>query len=338
MFTNLDNYGGTFRKVLNKEFKNASSVSIATGYASLDIIHAYSNDFIKIAENGGLARLLLGMAFYEGLSEKKLDSLTELNKKLNFYQNGSGVFVTYSRRYHGKLYYFKSNTIENIYVGSSNFSTSGTSGNIECTLSIDNKFQKTEIISFLEDLYSFENSVTIDKANIIIPGSKKYEQKISLNNLESLNRYNPKTINTSLLPKIEFSLLRIAEKEKSNLNVYFGRGRWNRQTGKVLPRPWYEIELIANKELASNQYYPKGDFLAYTDDGYIIPMRTQGDYYKNIRSKKSLQIFGMWLKGKLQKSRALKKFTPVTLDTLEEYGNDKINFYKIEEGKYFIEF
>lgn len=88
----------------------------------------------------------------------------------------------------------------------------------------------------------------------------------------------------------------------------------------------------------SKPEYPKGDFLAYTDDGYIIPMRTQGDNYKNIRSRDSLQIFGIWLKGKLEKSGSLKRYQFVTQETLIEYGNDKIEFYKIEEGKYYIEF
>ena len=126
--------------------------------------------------------------------------------------------------------------------------------------------------------------------------------------------------------------------EKSNLNVYFGKGRLNTKTGLVKPRPWYEIELIASKDLNSQPFYPKGDFLAYTDDGYIIPMRTQGDYYKNIRSKQSLQIFGIWLKGKLERSGALKKYEPVTMDTLEEYGSDKLVFYKLDENKYYMKF
>ncbi len=61
-------------------------------------------------------------------------------------------------------------------------------------------------------------------------------------------------------------------------------------------------------------------------------------YFKNIRSKQSLQIFGIWLKGKLERSGALNKYEPVTFDTLEEYGNSKLDFYKIEEGKYFMKF
>jgi NgoFVII restriction endonuclease len=96
--------------------------------------------------------------------------------------------------------------------------------------------------------------------------------------------------------------------------------------------------LIANKDLISQTEYPKGDFIAYTDDGYVIPMRTQGDNYKNIRSKDSLQIFGMWLKGKLERSDSLKKYEPITQETLIEYGSDRLIFYKIDEGKYYLEF
>jgi len=51
-----------------------------------------------------------------------------------------------------------------------------------------------------------------------------------------------------------------------------------------------------------------------------------------------LQIFGIWLKGKLEKANCLEIYQPVTEDTLVEYGNDKIIFYKIEEGKYYLEF
>ena len=67
-------------------------------------------------------------------------------------------------------------------------------------------------------------------------------------------------------------------------------------------------------------------------------MRTQGDNNKNIRSKDSLQIFGIWLKGKLERSGCLKRYEPVTSETLAEYGSDKLIFYKIDNGKYYMEF
>lgn len=338
MFTNLSHHGGDFRDILDNEFPKAKNVCIASGYASLDILHAYETEFLKIANKGGVSKLLLGMAFYEGLSSKKLDAANALNEKLKKFKNGSGVYVTNGRRYHGKVYWFDQETDTNIYVGSSNFSSSGTRGNIECTIPVSDKNQKQSVIKFLNDLYSPTHAITIDRAEITVPGKKKVVLKTVENFWNALKRYDPKTINIATLPKFEFPLERVAEMEKSNLNVYFGKGRLNTKNGKIIPRPWYEIELIASNDLNSQVYYPKGDFLAYTDDGYIIPMRTQGDYYKNIRSKQSLQIFGIWLKGKLERSGALSKYEPVTLDTLEEYGNNKLGFYKIEEGKYYMTF
>ena len=338
MYTNIDAHGGNFKNVLKHEFKTTKNIVVASGYASADIIQEFKEDFVKIVENGGSAKLLLGMAFYEGLSQRKLDILNSLCMELNKFNNKSGVYVTYTRRYHGKVYHFENGKEENIYVGSSNFSASGTAGNIECTVPINDISTKTKVKDFLNHLLSDEQSISILKADIIVPGSKKYINAVSLSTLESLKRYDAKSIDVSKLPKFIYPLERVAEKEKSNLNVYFGKGRLNKKKGTVKPRNWYEIELIANAKLISNPLYPKGDFLAYTDDGYIIPMKTQGSNSKNIRSKNSLLIFGKWLKGKLQKSGALQILTPVTNDVLIEYGNNKLTFSKIADGKYYMEF
>lgn len=338
MFTNTETHGGNFKNILKQEFKTSKNIIVASGYASADIIQEFKNDFIKIAKDGGSAKLLLGMAFYEGLSQQKLDILNSLCVDLNKLNKHSGVYVTYTRKYHGKVYHFNSGKDDNIFVGSSNFSASGTSGNIECTVSVNDTETKTKVKDFLTYLLSKENSISILKADIVVPGSKKYKEKVSLVTLDNLRRYDPTSLDILKLPKFIYPLDRVAEKEKSSLNVYFGKGRLNTKTGHVKPRPWYEIELIANVKLSSNPLYPKGDFDAYTDDGYIIPMRTQGDYYKNIRSKQSLQIFGMWLKGKLQKAGALIPLTPVTYDTLIDYGNDALTFAKISEGKYYMAF
>jgi hypothetical protein len=212
------------------------------------------------------------------------------------------------------------------------------SENIECTAEITDLNVKQKISTFIDFLFDDENSISIDKADIVVPGTVEYANRLSLQTLDDLERYDLASVNPSLLQKFEYPLSRIADREKSNLNVYFGKGRWSRSTGKVNPRPWYEIELIAKKQVTSNPLYPKGDFTAYTDDGFVIPMRTSGDYFKNIRSRGNLSLLGQWIKGKLQKSKALLPLTPVTQDTLDAYGRDKITFYKIGDGKYYMEF
>jgi hypothetical protein len=165
--------------VLDSEFKKATNVTVASGYASLDIINAYNSEFIRIVNSGGISRLLLGMAFYEGLSQKKYDALIKLNSALRDYDNDSGVYVTNGRRYHGKVYYFEQNSESSIYVGSSNFSTSGTKTNIECTVPITIPQQREEIIRFLKELYSQEYAIKIDLAGNIVSSSKKKVTEVS---------------------------------------------------------------------------------------------------------------------------------------------------------------
>ena len=338
MFTNIPNYGGKLLDLIDKTIKSSTDVVIASGYVSFDILNRYKDDFLRIAGKGGRAKLLLGMAFYEGLSINKLTLLNQLSKDLSAINVCNGVFVTFNRRFHGKIYKFSKDKKSEIFLGSSNFSRSGLSENIEATAQIEDPETKNKINHFLDFLFSKENAVPIDKAEIAVPGTASYRQRLSLETLDDLKRYNPDSINKTAYPFFDFPLSRIAEKEKSNLNVYFGKGRWNRSTGRVSPRPWYEVELIADSTINRNPLYPQGDFLGFTDDGFIIQMKSSGDYYKNIRSKGNLCILGQWIKGKLQKKEALIPLTPVTQDVLDLYGKDTIRFYKIGEKNYFMEF
>ena len=337
-YTNVDSFGGKLLDVVDREMALSKSVYIASGYTSYDILNRYKSRFLEIAENGGVSKLLLGMAFYEGLSANKLSLIKELTTQLRERNSDSGVYVSYSCRYHGKVYRFDRGETDSIYVGSSNFSRSGLSENIECTTGITGSQAMGDARHFLQFLFNTENAVSILDADITVPGTTRYLERLSLKTLDDLEKYNPESVNKSLYPNFDFSLAKAAESERSNLNVYFGKGRLTAATGKITPRPWYEVELIAPRAINSTEIYPKGDFFAYTDDGFIIPMKTSGDYFKNIRSRGNLEILGQWIKGKLQKKNALLPLTPVTRDTLDIYGKDTIRFYKMSEGKYFMEF
>jgi len=279
------------------------------------------------------------MAFYEGLAKRTLTQLRKIETKLNQFGGQNGIYVCFTRRLHCKIYCFSNEkTSPVIYVGSSNFSRSGLKENLECTASINDESDKANIISYLDYIFSEKNAISILNADIVAIGSSSYKKRIELDNLSELERFDSSNIDLSNLPVFEFSLSHIVTSEKSSLNVYFGKGRWNRASGKIVPRPWYEVELITPRTVNKNPLYPKGKFLAYTDDGYIIPMKTSGAYFKNIRSEGNLEILGEWIKGKLQRNNALIPLTPVTEDSLEKYGNDKIRFYKIDDKKYYMSF
>src|SRR4051794_16461580 len=104
LWNNIESLGGDFLTRIEDEFKSSNAVTIASGYVSLDIIKQFYHDFERISGNGGQARLLIGMAFYEGLTSNKLTLLSNLHARLESTNTGSGVFVSYNGRYHGKLY------------------------------------------------------------------------------------------------------------------------------------------------------------------------------------------------------------------------------------------
>lgn len=338
IYTNVLEHGGDFDTQVKNRFDSSKNITIASGYVSLDIIEKYAPMLEKIASLGGKARLLVGMAFYEGLTQKKLTRLQDLSKSLSSASQGSGVFIPYERKYHGKIYYFENDGDVEIFIGSSNFSTSGLKGNMEATAPVDDDETKASILNYIDYLFSEEISDTIDHLEIVVPGSRKYKQKVSLASLDDLTHYDPSTIHTENLEYFDYNLTRIVDKQKSSLNVYFGRGRINKKTGIIRPRSWYEAALISPADVIRNPLYPKGNFTAFTDDGYVIPMSANGTNNKNIQSKGGLKPFGMWIKNKLQNSGALIPLTPVSLDTLEAYGRTNIRFYKIDEGKYYMDF
>lgn len=340
VFTNVSEHGGLFDNVVKDGLDTSSSVSIASGYVSLDVIEHYAGAFEAIARSGGKVRLLVGMAFYEGLNKSKLDRLNRLSLTLSELSPGSGVYIPYERRFHGKIYSFEKTQYEDeqIYIGSSNFSSTGIKTNMEATAQIIDTDTKTSVKRYLEYLFSEDVSKTIDKLDILVPGSRKYLKKVSVNDLSDLGKFDPSTINTQDLPYFDYDLARVAPFMKSNLNVYFAKGRLNSASGKISPRDWYETAMIAPSSIINNPLYPKGKFDAYTDDGYILPMATRGDNFKNIESQGNLRLLGMWIKNRLQKSGALIPLTPISTDTLEVYGRSSIRFFKINEKAYYVDF
>ncbi len=293
----------------------------------------------SIAEKGGRFTLIIGMSFFEGLSRNVYHNLTLLHDIAVQGKGGSGVRFVYSNTYHGKVYRFVSLNTHSLYIGSSNLSVSGLSGNIECMAKISDQDTVVQVNNFLDFLCTDEVSKPIHEVEITIKGEGKYK-KYSTPELSSTEamRYDTNLIQKPKTEPIHIVLENLERKQKSGLNTYFGKGRLSRSSGRITPRNWFEVEIISNTKTTSDSKYPKGNFVAYTDDGYVFQCKTQGDNYKNLRSTGSLEILGKWIKGKLQKAGALHVYERVTSQTLDQYGNDTINLYPRADGSYYMEF
>lgn len=297
-------------------------------------------------------KLVVGMAAKEGISQKTYDSLGLLHNELvsNRGVSGdkaSGVYWFFSgekgersRGIHAKAYRIRGDGQDHLFVGSSNFSSSGltASGNYEMTVTDVSVQARKEFDEFFRvHLTSGLNFVEFSKVADFPIRGKSGALRQKLTGLQKVER--PVGFRDS--PFVDIDLAKnIEKKSKSSLNVCFGRGRWARSTGKVTPRTWYEVEIVCPKSVTSSSAYPKGNFTAITSDGFKFEGRTQGDYQKNLRSKEDLRTLGIWIKGLLEDAGALSRSPEetVTAETFEAYGNSILRLYRISQSQVVMHF
>ena len=344
LYTN-QNSNSKFEKAFKASLLSADEIRIASGYTSFDTIKIYQNRLLSIAHNGGIVKILVGMARFSGISEPAYYQLLNLNNKLKQHYVENGIYISTTLPYHGKIYEFSSQGNKTAFIGSSNFSCSGLKGNLEATSSVEDANKIREISGYLDALFtdSFSKNIIELKATSLIKSKKKelinLEQKALAKPLKS-NNTKFKNLNKSSLPSCSISISRVVGNMGSSINAYFGKGRKIPNTNNYKPRGWYEVQIVTSSAEQSNPHFPKGNFTAYTDDDFVIPMKTFGgnNGKKNFSSQGSEKIFGEWFKGKLEKEDILHKFEPITLEMLAEYGSDQIVLYKINNNEYYMTF
>lgn len=350
LISNLENFGGAFGSHFFDLISDKATrrVRIVSGYVSKDVILKTAE---ALSENHQISfELVVGMAVKEGLSQGVYDALVGLNSQI---RNGevsansrSGVYGFFSgpegqrdRGMHAKAYLFDRENDQKLIVGSSNFSFSGLnkSGNVEMNLTTADREDISVFEAFYEGLHSGHNAVPLNLIdNFPIRGSAARNRREAIGAL----KVRPPS-GFKAFPFVEIDLSRnIENQQKSNLNAFFGKGRWSRGTGVVRPRDWYEVELIVPKEITSNPEYPKGNFMVTTTDGWRFEASAQGDYEKNLRSTHDLKILGMWLKGLLEDKGALSQdpYEMVTADTFANYGNSIMRIYRVGKNEVVLNF
>ena len=348
-FTNLSNFGGDFGNEFKKNIEKFDSLEIASGYFGVSTVEEYEKELLKIAERG-CCKIIIGMIFHEGVSKSQRQSLIDLNKKLIKINEDSGIYITV-KQYHGKIYKFKKNDKELIYIGSSNFSPTGFSSNIECNTLIKDSETQKKLSNFLNYLFDDrEISAKLDplKPNddlLFLKTKKRKKYKDKLNSYEIPKQEYPTLPSTSET----IIKLRVSQQPASSLNLCFEKGRLNRNTGKYSRRPWYEVEITSSSKERGKDY-PIGEFTAYAkdidinDDGskeekfYKLNMITASDNNKAISTKDGREILGELIKGKLEKTDCLEKHERITIDTLRSYERDYISLKKINNKDYYLVF
>lgn len=322
------------------ELKKASGIDIAVGYISRDSLTEVSK-MLNLYPNIRTCNLIIGMHYFEAFTHLQYKAAVKLNRQLR--ENNYGeVRLMKAFAYHGKIYsYVQGCQPLSGIIGSDNLSSLNPYGNrrYESSVLLDDADSAGQLHQFIQMLKN-KASVNIEEAKDL----KFIEENPLLDDLDAVRKLSENELEQAVNGKTDISFeIPIKTAPASNLNVYFGKGRVS-PNGVIKPRHWYEAELIVPKQITSDKNYPQAktaeaEFTVYTDDGWSFKCYVSGDYSKNFRSKDDLTILGKWLKGRLENDGVLEIGSPVTKDTLKEYGRSSFTLTKLKSpNSWFIDF
>lgn len=321
----------TFYKAFYRLIAQSESLKICTGFITADSIA----DILQLIKFNGKPKLNLaiGMHQFSGFEKSQYQAVQKLHSFLKHKGLGE-VRVSTQFPYHGKIYEFlNDDSVFAAILGSSNLSSIVKTTNriYESNLLLDEDCILRDLSQFTNDFYSICEPIDLIIPNLIVsPAPLQGVEGVEKADLGEYERYS----NSARGPSFSIPL---KSTMRSNLNVYFGKGRLNTRTGVIIPRPWYEVEIIVSNQITSKAGYPRkeidnGVFTALTDDGWTFKCKSSGDYSKNLRSESSLSILGRWIKGRLEAAGALIPGEPVTDATLATYGKDNLDLIYTGHG------
>jgi len=324
-----------FEVFFSEHFRRATKVSLITGYVSEEGLA----DLILLAsQHPGLEEfeLFVGMAKFDGISGAQLRALNQLN---NSFREGKigGVYVPTALPVHAKISRFTGEGADGLdrvaIIGSSNLSALDPDlRQWNAEIATDDADVLAGINASLEQLRKI--SQPLDSTNLKIKIIQRPE--VLLQDQEGvettrLRAFGEPTATWQLPLKCT---------EKSNLNVYFGKGR---SKGR-LQRTWYEVEIIPGESITKTPGYPSremGAFQVITDDGWAFDCKVSGgpNGNKNFRSARNLQTLGKWIKGRLELDGLLTPGEKVTEEILSKYGRSSLTLsYFASENLWTLDF
>ena len=319
----------SFSEAFENGVVSSDNIKIATGFITEEsLLELKSILLFYYDENKAKScSLVIGMHGREGFTRPQYDAAVDLAKFLKEKGIGS-VRVCTAFKYHGKTYVFSKNGQPvpfSAILGSSNLGNILDSRQWEVDALLTDEGVITELDKLHDDLAEKASKDIVDEwpmPTSFIETPDLLQDRIDV---DKADRGEYERIEAAETGRV-FDLL-LKTEAKSNLNVYFGKGRLAKATGAIRPRHWYEVELIVPIEITQADGYPERDsvFRVYTDDGWTFDCKVQGDYGKNFRSAHDLKTLGRWIKGRLERAGCLQVGQPVTDEVFQKYGRHTIS-------------
>jgi HKD family nuclease len=343
--------GKTFADTFSAFLDEATRIDIAVGYITADSL-AWLHEALKSMTNIETMNLIIGMHYWDKFTEREYKTAEAFDKFLHSENRGT-IRLVRTFKYHGKLYsWADENGVCAGVIGSDNLSSIITSRRLyEVSALLSERDEAQKIRAFIDELNA---AATVGIEKYMSDGRGFRVSTDLLEGHEGVGKVDRIRLSEIIKAKTEmFFDLPLKgvdlgkppsnrDGSKSNLNCFFGKGRVT-QNGRILPRPWYEVEFIPGEAITSLSGYPKTNtpFSVVTAEGWTFDCQVQGgkDGLKNFRSSGDLQTLGMWVKGRMEDAGVLDIGHIVTTDTIKKFGKSAVRLTKTAiENIWYIEF
>lgn len=291
-----------YERVLLEPSSRSNSLLIVSGYATASMADRHFADLDK----GIGIKVIYGMAYTDGVSVvndtmfKKLEN----NKPFKCYYFSDPYPV------HSKVYIWMYNsTPRKAFVGSANYTQGGFLG----------EYQWKEAMAEVNPEKAFEYFSRILKGSMEI-GHEDINEYVGLFvPLEKRENESSDKVVLSLLTRDGTT------GKKSGLN-------WGQRTGRHLDQAYLRIP----SDVAKSGYFPPRSirFTVRTDDGFGFIATTAQDGSKAIHSPEGNHIIGQYFRRRI----GIKSGQFVTLTDLLRYGRTDVDFYKIDNETFYMDF
>lgn len=312
-----------FDEVLIKPFnEGADKLLIVSGYATANMVARHAEFLKTSSKNRNLSiDLIVGMAVQDGLEIQNHESFKQI-------QNSNEI--KFNCRYiidrppvHSKVYtWLKNNVPYKGFIGSANYTQNAFSQSMREVLGETNPQWSFDYYNSLVgetvDCFDEENI----KGNIELYTRKRVIKEFNLASTKAESIYTD-------LEKVTLSLLDTYTGEvpkRSGLN-------WGQRDGRDPNQAYINIPATIGR----SGFFPerKDVFTVITDDdrGPLICVRAQ-DGGKGLHTTLNNALLGEYFRYRL----GLRNGEEITLQHLLKYGRTNVDFYKIDEENYYMDF
>ena len=323
-----------FDRVLVEPFEPNSTLYIVSGYSSATMVSRHFSHLIGDGRRrAGFIRrrdlrieLIVGMAKHDGISRRDHEGFQEIAREYR------GLFVcryvAYRPPVHSKTFAWYTDGRPKIgFTGSANYTQRafGTSQR-EAVVEDDPESARNYFDIIRQDTVDCSDPHVADQ--IAIHDTLRYSTRMTSENIEEVTEDYSEVLGG--LDQLRYERVNLLDNrgrlpQSSGLN-------WGQRPGREPNQAYIRIPV----SLARTDFFPPRfeHFTIITDDDKsLICVRAQ-DHAKAIHTPDNNSRMGLYFRHRL----GLQEGSPVRLEDLERYGRSDVDFYKIDEETYYMDF